>query len=218
MTVEKSSHRERDPAWAVSALALLTIGLGVGLAWEPWAAATWLGASRVSGWVAAALLLLTLTVTPITRGLEERKRIGRWRRAFGIAAALAAGAHLGLGLAGPLRDAPASLWTWPSYRAGLLATGILFLLLLTSFAGVVRRLRVRVWKPLHRLSYVAALLVVLHLVRLPFATVVGALFFSGATLLLLGWRPLRAALARARRRPVSSGPAGDTLSEAAPRE
>jgi len=177
----------KAPSRWLPVLALLAIAAGAAFAGSDWTAAAWVGASRASGWVAAALLVAALAASPFGTGMDPR-RVKRWRRALGISAALAALVHLAIGLAGPLRDSLATLWTWPSYRAGTLATVILTLLLLTSFPSVVRRLRVRVWKPLHRLAYVAGGLVVLHLLRLPFAPLVGVLVFGAAVGVLLLWR------------------------------
>lgn len=178
----------------------MAVGAGAAIAANEWSAASWIGASRASGWIAALLLLGSLAATPFGSGADPRA-VKRWRRALGISAALAAVAHLAIGLGGPLRDSLAALWSWPTYRAGTLATAILSLLLLTSFPMVVRRLRIRVWKPLHRLAYVAGGLVLLHLLRLPFASLVGVLLFGGALVSLLLWR--LGAWLRARR--VSEG-------------
>ncbi len=177
----------KAPARWLPALALLAVAAGAAIAVDDWTAASWVGASRASGWVAALLLLAVLAASPFGTGTDARA-VKRWRRALGISAALAAIAHLAIGLAGPLRDSLSALWSWPTYRAGALATAILALLLLTSFPAVVRRLRVRVWKPLHRLVYVAGVLVVLHLLRLPFAPLVGVLLFGASFAVLLVWR------------------------------
>lgn len=172
------------PAIWVPALALLAIAGGAAWVWGAWPAAAWVGVSRVSGWVAAALLLASLAASPFGHGADA-KSVTRWRRALGVGAAITSLAHLGIGLAGPLRDCLDALWSWPTYRAGLLATSILTLLLVTSFRATRR---VKVWKPLHRLAYVAGALVMLHLLRLPFASLVGLLFFGSALALLLAWR------------------------------
>jgi sulfoxide reductase heme-binding subunit YedZ len=177
----------KTPARWLPVLAASAIAGGGALAWTDWDAARWIGASRASGWVAAALLLGSLAATPLGAA-GDREAVKRWRRALGISAALAAIVHLAIGLAGPLWDSLAALWSWPTYRAGTLATAILTLLLATSFPPVVRKLRLRVWKPLHRLAYVAGALVLLHLLRLPFAPLVGVLLFGSALLLLLLWR------------------------------
>jgi len=173
----------KGPAAWIVALALLAIAGGGAYAWGSWSAAGWVSLSRVSGWVAALLLLASLATSPFGPGAP--KTVKRWRRAFGVGAAVASLAHLGLGLAGPLRDSLDAIWTWPTYRAGALAALILTALLVTSFS---RTKRVKVWKPLHRLVYVAGALVLLHLLRLPFASLVGVLFFGSALVVLLGWR------------------------------
>lgn len=174
----------RPARWIVAAALLLTAG-GAALRWGAWEAAALTRASQLSGWVAAALLLGSLAASPLGWGLD-RALVKRWRRALGVGAAAMALAHLGLALAGPLRDALAALWAWPTYRAGLLATLVLVLLAITSHPATARR--VRVWKPLHRLAYAAGALVLLHLLRLPFASVVGVTFFGSALGLLLLWR------------------------------
>lgn len=170
----------------VSLLGLAAVTGGAAWVWTAWSAASWVGLSRVSGWVAAGLLLASLAASPVGHG-GDAKRVKRWRRALGVGAAVSALVHLGIALVGPVRDALDALWTWPTYRAGLLATLILVLLLATSFAATKR---IKVWKPLHRLTYVAGALVALHLLRLPFASVVGLLFFTSALIVLLSWRLL----------------------------
>ena len=67
---------------------------------------------------------------------------------------------------------------------------------MTSVPRAVRALRVRLWKPLHRLSYAAAALVVLHLVLSPFVeravvVVVAGALGAGALARLLTLRPGR---------------------------
>jgi sulfoxide reductase heme-binding subunit YedZ len=126
--------------------------------------------SRATGWCAAAALLCALFMTPLGRLFEtSAAALGRTRRALGISAALLASLHAALSLDGPLEDAWEATLTWPWLRAGLTALIILLVLLATSFPRLTRALRVRVWKPLHRLSYLAGALVVLHLFHAPFA-------------------------------------------------
>lgn len=57
----------------------------------------------------------------------------------------------------------------PQLRAGFAALCILVLLAVTSFRAPVRLLRITLWKPLHRLMYLAAALAVLHLALSPMA-------------------------------------------------
>ena len=90
---------------------------------------------------------------------------------------------------------------WPYLRAGVAALAILLALLITSYPGLVRALRVRLWKPLHRLAYVAAILVFQHLVLAPFATkrLVFVLFGTLLVVEMLRFLPARrpARIARA---------------------
>ena len=179
------SARRLTGSVLLASLASLAIALAVAGFGERWASARWVLLARVSGWAAGGLLLGALAVPPLEAGR-------RWRRPLGVAAATGALVHAALSLAGPLRDAWPAPLTWPTYRAGLAATGILALLLVTSSPRLVKHLGVGpVWKPLHRLAYVAGALVVLHLLRLPFAGVVPALFYGAAVLLLLGARLVR---------------------------
>ena len=194
-----SRPARRDPTLPIAALVALGIAaLGLASLWEPWGPARWTGIERATGWTAAALLAASLAVTPLT----SRRRRERWRRGLGVGAAVAALAHGSLALAGPLRDAWPAALTWPSYRAGAVALGILTVLLVTSFPSVVRRFRLRVWKPIHRLAYVAVLLVALHVLRSPFAEVAPAIGYASLAVLLLAWRLVRLARRGAARGPL----------------
>jgi len=129
---------------------------------------------RASGWLAALLLLAALAITPLARLtpplFSRRARLVASRRVFGIVAASIALAHALVALTVYLPSAPWQAFvevTW--LRSGALALALLVPLLLTSFPPIVRALRVAAWKPLHRLAYVAAALVVHHLLLAPFA-------------------------------------------------
>jgi sulfoxide reductase heme-binding subunit YedZ len=145
--------------------------------------------ARATGWVALSLLGLALSMTPLGRVLGRVPRaapivpgIPRLRRLLGIASAIAASFHAAVALSGYLDGAWAAVVTWPHLRAGLVALLVLLALLLTSFPPVVRALRVKLWKPLHRLAYAAAALAALHVLLSPFAPRVVALAFFGALL------------------------------------
>ncbi|MDQ3036777.1 MAG: ferric reductase-like transmembrane domain-containing protein [Myxococcota bacterium] len=124
-------------------------------------------ALRATGWLAALALLGALAATPLGR---LRKSAVRARRPLGIAAAIVAIGHASIALAtyvgeGWAETIPTVSWL----RSGALALALLVPLLLTSFPPLVRRLGVRLWKPLHRLAYVAGALVVHHLLLAPWA-------------------------------------------------
>jgi DMSO/TMAO reductase YedYZ heme-binding membrane subunit len=194
--------RPRTAASVVFALSALALGVAwllvvqSGGSWAP-ARALWL--ARGTGWTAAGALMLALCASPIGRVLVRLRpdwRVGPWvsalRRAFGIAAAILALLHAATVLGGYLRDAWAAVLSFSYLRAGLEALVLLSLMLITSFPPLVRLLRIRLWKPLHRLGYVTALLVLQHLTLSPFAprALTLALF---ATLLVIGlWRILPA--------------------------
>ena len=129
---------------------------------------------RASGWIAALLLLAALAATPVAQlapaRWSPRVKLVALRRVFGIVAATLTLAHALVALTVYLPPEPWQAFvevTW--LRSGALATALLVPLLLTSFPPVVRALRVAAWKPLHRLAYVAAALVVHHLLLAPFA-------------------------------------------------
>lgn len=130
------------------------------------------------GWVAAVWLVATL-------GASLVKRWRPWRRALGITTAWLSAIHLAASLSGPLNRAWTAAWSWPRYRAGMVALVLLLVLFATSFPKWVR---VREWKALHRLVYPAALLVVAHVAQLSMAWLALALAGTVAILLVLRLR------------------------------
>lgn len=196
------SRRRATLAAATLAVGGLVLALAVAMreggSWRP-GVLWWM--ARGTGWTALGLLMLALCVTPA--GAIARRLGGgggsHWvtplRRALGIAAASLALVHAAVALGGYLRGAWAAVWSWPYLRAGLVALLVLTALLATSFPAVVRRLRIRHWKVLHRLAYAAAALTLVHLLLSPFAprAITVGLF---AALLLVG---LGRALGRAGR-------------------
>jgi DMSO/TMAO reductase YedYZ heme-binding membrane subunit len=143
---------------------------------------------RSSGWAALAALLLALSATPAGRVLErlrgrsQRRSVGAFRRALGISAAALATLHGGVALSTYLRGSLAPLLDYPWLRGGLLALGVLLALWLTSYPRLVRVLRVKLWKPLHRLAFVAAALVFQHVMLSPMAPRRWALAIFGLAL------------------------------------
>jgi DMSO/TMAO reductase YedYZ heme-binding membrane subunit len=133
-----------------------------------------LAAARGSGLVAGAALIVALAVTPLATfaraGSVGHGRAALVRRALGMAAGWLALAHATIAFVGPLHADPGALTQTAHLGAGLAALCVLTLLLATSFAAVVRHARLRFWKELHRLSYVAALLVLQHLALSPGAS------------------------------------------------
>lgn len=159
---------------------------------------------RASGWLAAAALVLALSATPLGRlgariATGERRRafvvlVPKLRRALGITSACLAIVHAVVAATTWLRPQLALIWEWAHLRAGLVALVILVLMLLTSFPPIVRALRVRWWKELHRLGYLAAVLVLLHLLGSAFAA-------RGIVIAVFAWL-IAAGVLRALRQPV----------------
>lgn len=150
---------------------------------------------RVSGLAAIALLFCTLAVSPLRPLLAPvggggSVSVPRIRRALGIACACTALAHSALALALFVRVPFAQLLDWPFLRAGVIAVLVLSALLVTSFPALVRALRLRAWRELHRLAYVALFFALQHLALAPFGSrtlVVGLVGLAG---LLFGVRVL----------------------------
>ncbi len=151
---------------------------------------------RATGYSALGALFLSVSMTPLsrvfTRLLPYRKGTAIWlafRRSFGITAAAFGLAHGGLVLSTFLLGAWPAVVKTPYLRAGLVTLSILIALLLTSFPQMTRRLRIRHWPHLHRLSYVAVLFLFQHLLLSPFAprTRVLALFGGLLVVSLLRW-------------------------------
>jgi sulfoxide reductase heme-binding subunit YedZ len=128
---------------------------------------------RASGWLPALLLALSLAMTPLGAlplRASWRARSARARRPLGIAAGFCAVVHAVVATRVYLQaDVISALREIAWLRSGALAFAVLVALLVTSSQRVVRALRLRLWKPLHRFAYVAAALVVHHLLLAPFA-------------------------------------------------
>ena len=157
---------------AAVALAIALFAIGLSRSWALERELFWL---RASGWLAVSTLLLALSATPIGRSISlvSRRPLGPWiaalRRALGVSAAALATLHGGVALRTYLGGSLAHLWDLPWVRGGILAWAILLALWITSYPRLVERLRVRSWKPLHRLAYVAAIFALQHTLLAPLA-------------------------------------------------
>ena len=170
-------------AW-VPLIVLIVNALNDNLTFNPIQAAT-----QRTGQAAIILLILSLACTPISTYLGWKDAV-KLRRALGLYAFMYAAIHFvlfsvvdfGLQLDLIAREFVEKRYLW----AGLPAFVILIALAATSFRRAMRRMG-KNWKRLHRLIYLAAILVALHL-----AFVVKGDFFS-----LSGdvWKPLAAAIA-----------------------
>ncbi|MGE0785568.1 MAG: ferric reductase-like transmembrane domain-containing protein [Sandaracinaceae bacterium] len=156
--------------------------------------------SKATGWVAIGALALALCASPVGAALGWWRRrsfaatTAEARRALGIASAVIAIIHLTIGLTGVLAGELERVLTIAWVRAGAGAVAILLPLVVTSFPTAVRVLRVRLWKPLHRLAYVAGVLAVQHALLAPMSDgrwviALAAVVLAIAPLRLLRRRP-----------------------------
>lgn len=147
--------------------------------------------TRAAGWWTLALLLVTLSVTPLRR-LVGAPWLLRFRRMLGLFSFAYALTHLGLYVwmdqffdwMAILED----ILERPFITVGMLAMTLLIPLAATSTDGMVRRLGARRWQALHRLVYVIVPLAVLHFWWLVKRDVTQPAVFLGLAALLLGYR------------------------------
>lgn len=143
--------------------------------------------ARATGYAALGALLLSQAMAALARlGWISGKAHLRWRRRWGILSALLASVHLATMYQTFLgRQLLAAARETPWIQLGLSSWGLLLLLWLTSYAPLVRLLRVRYWTHLHRLAYLASLLAVLHGLLAPWSDPL--LSLAGLVLLLALW-------------------------------
>jgi DMSO/TMAO reductase YedYZ heme-binding membrane subunit len=166
-------------------------GVMLGCAGDDDAYSRALACTRGFGWFGLGCLCAALCVTPLTR-LATRissfadardPRLFALRRSFGLAAFAAAALHVSVALGG-VPGTWIGLLDKPSLRAGLSGLLILALLALTSFPVLVRFLRLRLWKELHRLAYAALACASLHVLLGPFVPVRAFAWLAGGTLVI----------------------------------
>ncbi|MGE0609820.1 MAG: ferric reductase-like transmembrane domain-containing protein [Pirellulales bacterium] len=156
-------------------------------------------ACQISGYAAVGFLVLSLLVSPLSRGAQwlgwnvSREASARLSRNAGIASALAALGHLVVVLATYLREDWWAALLLQYMQSGVLAWALLMLLLVGSVKPLMGVLRWQLWKPLFRLSFIAALLALHHVLYAPFASRYWAFVIAGAAvgLSLLRLVPLR---------------------------
>jgi sulfoxide reductase heme-binding subunit YedZ len=143
-----------------------------------------------TGRTALAILLLTLTVTPIRR-LTGWNRIQRVRRLLGVWSFVYAASHFTIYVVfnhlGDIRAIWSDVTERPFIFMGMLGLVLLSLLAATSTNGMIRRLGRR-WQQLHRLVYVAAVAGVVHFAWGQKADIREPLWWGGYLALLLGLR------------------------------
>ncbi|MDX1564778.1 MAG: ferric reductase-like transmembrane domain-containing protein [Phycisphaeraceae bacterium] len=140
-----------------------------------------LGCLVISQWISPACGIMALARSPVDAALQYHLR-----RDFGIAAALLAVVH---GSVMGLRSFSDGGWQLivqkPWLQSGAVALLILLVLWATSYPRVVRLFRLKTWKSLHRLVFVAVGLALFHAISGPHAFV-GLLFWL-AVAVVLAW-------------------------------
>lgn len=183
---KKNPGMRRALSWSLVAFSLLSLLIGLGVTYaDGYLQTKMIAMSRISGWLAIVALLASLCATPVGRilmfvGNPAHVHARAFRRALGISSACISFIHAALALFGVLRVNVSLLIQWPHLRSAIEALAVLTILLLTSFPGV-RILRVHLWKELHRLAYLAALLVLQHMLLAPFASLRWILICFGLT-------------------------------------
>lgn len=146
--------------------------------------------ARALGYHAWALLSAALCVSPLQRllgtlgyalsGASLRRALGLAAWASGLLHAFVGALSSPLSIGAQLDD--------PHLRFGVGALGVLCVLGATSFSPVVRSLRLRSWKELHRLAYVAWGCATAHALLGPYAWTRGLLTLA---LVIAGFGLLR---------------------------
>lgn len=146
---------------------------------------------RTTGVLTLVFLLITLMVTPFRKIFGWNSLI-KFRRMLGLYAFFYALLHLvtysifdkSLDITAIASD----VWQRPFIAVGMLAFLMLVPLAVTSTNGMVKRLGGKNWARLHKLSYVVAILGVIHFWMIVKSDVFYPVIFGLVVLVLLGYR------------------------------
>jgi len=146
---------------------------------------------RTTGILTLIFLLITLSVTPL------RKKFGwnalvKFRRMLGLFAFFYGFLHLitysifdkSLNISAIAGD----IWQRPFIAAGMLAFFLLVPLAVTSTNGMIKRLGGKNWAKLHKLTYIAAILGVIHFWMIVKSDLTYPFLFAVILAILLGYR------------------------------
>ncbi|MDQ3800756.1 MAG: sulfoxide reductase heme-binding subunit YedZ [Acidobacteriota bacterium] len=148
---------------------------------------------RTTGVLALIFLLLTLAVTPLRKMFGWNNLI-KFRRMLGLYAFFYAFLHL---IAYSVFDRnfnlpaiAADVGQRPFIAVGMLAFFLLIPLAATSTNGMIKRLGGKNWARLHKLTYLAAILGVIHFWMIVKSDLKYPVFFAFILAILLGYRIL----------------------------
>lgn len=146
---------------------------------------------RTTGVLTLVFLLITLAVTPLRKLLGWNELV-KFRRMLGLYAFFYAFLHLitysifdkSLSVSAIAAD----VWQRPFIAVGMLAFFLLIPLAATSTNGMIKRLGGKNWARLHKLTYLIAILGVIHFWMIVKSDLTYPLLFALALAVLLGYR------------------------------
>lgn len=146
---------------------------------------------RTTGVLTLVFLLITLAVTPL-RKMSGWNNLIKFRRMLGLYAFFYGFLHLiTYGIFDKNFNFSAiagDVWQRPFIAVGMLAFFLLIPLALTSTGGMIKRLGGKNWARLHKLSYLIAILGVIHFWMIVKSDLTYPFFFAFILALLLGYR------------------------------
>jgi len=146
---------------------------------------------RTTGVLTLLFLLITLAVTPLRKVFGWNQLI-KYRRMLGLYAFFYGCLHLvtysifdkNLSIPAIIAD----VWQRPFIAVGMLAFFLLISLAVTSTNGMIKRLGGKNWQKLHRLTYLIAILGVIHFWMIVKSDIFYPLIFGLVLAVLLGYR------------------------------
>lgn len=146
---------------------------------------------RTTGVLTLIFLLITLAVTPLRKMFGWNNLI-KFRRMLGLYAFFYGALHL---ITYSIFDKnfnlsaiAADVWQRPFIAVGMLAFFLLIPLAVTSTNGMIKRLGGKNWARLHKLSYLIAILGVIHFWMIVKSDLTYPFFFAFILAILLGYR------------------------------
>lgn len=146
---------------------------------------------RTTGVLGLVFLLITLAVTPV-RKYFGWNNLGRFRRMLGLFAFFYGFLHLVtyavFDKSSSLSAIASDVWQRPFIAVGMLAFFLLIPLALTSTNGMIKRLGGKNWARLHKLTYLIAILGIIHFWMIVKSDIFYPALFAIALAVLLYYR------------------------------
>ena len=153
---------------------------------------------RTTGVLTLVFLLITLTVTPL-RKIFGWNQLIKFRRMIGLFAFFYGFLHLVtysvFDKSGNVLEIADDVWQRPFIAVGMLAFFLLVPLAVTSTNGMIKRLGGKNWARLHKLTYLIAILGVIHFWMIVKSDITYPLLFGLVLAGLLGYRIYAAKIA-----------------------